>query len=104
MPPTLQHALETDLVAIQEAVVNGVTTKTAKSKDTHWQIWNDFCLHTDIDPILKVYSNVAPFQQIFAPQYRRGFISASGNAVGVDTVSNALCPVGQTFLRMGAGP
>ena len=102
LPPKLRNVLQTHQLAVQADIVNGVTPKTAKSKDTHWAIWNSFCSDTGIDPFLREYDDPVPFLTLFGHEYHEGILSASGNPVTANTVSNVLCSIGQVLLRMGA--
>ena len=43
---------ETTLIAVQEAILNSISVKTAKTKDRHWEIWGSFCSDFNIDPFL----------------------------------------------------
>ena len=102
MPGDLRDVFHDDLVAVQEAIINGVTTKTSRSKDAHWKIWIDFCIEIGIDPFLRQFSDPLPFLQVFAHRYREGRIAPSGRRVTANWVSNVLLSVGQKFKRMGA--
>lgn len=102
MPPKLRDVLQAQNLTVQEDIANGVTPKTANSKDTHWKIWNSFCRETGIDPFLRDYDDPVPFLTLFGHGYHQGHISASGKSVTATTVSNVLCSIGQVLLRMGA--
>ena len=100
MPAPNQHVFQATLVTVQESISSGVTTKTARTKDSHWKVWQTYCADFNIDPFLD-YSDPLPYLQTFAQLYRQGTISPSKRPVRSSTVSNALCSVGQAFLRMG---
>lgn len=100
MHPERRRVFENALVAVQEAVTNGTTIKTAKDKDRHWRAWLEFCQTYTIDPFLQ-YEDPIPYLQVFGQLYRDGISSLSGKPVRSTTVSNVLCSVGQTFLRVG---
>ena len=100
MPAPSRHLFHSTLVAVQESISSGVTPKTARTKDSHWKTWQAYCSMFNIDPFLD-YADPLPFLQAFAQLYRQGTISPSKKPVRSSTVSNALCSVGQTFLRMG---
>ena len=102
MPADQRDVFHDDLIAVQEAIINGVTTKTARSKDAHWKIWIDFCIEIGIDPFLRQFSDPLPFLQVFANRYRQGRIAPSGKRVTANWVSNVLLSVGQKFKRMGS--
>lgn len=101
LSPELRDVFRDDLVLVQEAIVNGVTAKTARSKDSHWKIWIDFCQELGIDPFLRTFDDPIPFLQVFATRYRQGRIAPSGKRVTSSWVSNVLLSVGQRFKRMG---
>ena len=93
---------ETNLLAVQEAVIHGVTAKTAKSKDVHWDIWLSFCRQAGIDPFLRSFQDPLPFLQVFAHCYREGVIAPSKKRVTADYVSSVLNSVASKFRRVGA--
>ena len=100
MPPARRDVFTATLVAVQEAISSGVTRRTARTKDSHWKAWLSFCSDFHIDPYLD-YHDPIPYLQTFAQLYRDGTCSPSKRPVRASTVANALCSVGQAFLRMG---
>ena len=100
MQPERRRVFEASLIAVQETISSGVTKKTAKDKDRHWQVWLSFCQDYQVDPFLQ-YGDPIPFLQVFGQMYREGRISLSKRTVRSPTVSNVLCSVGQAFARMG---
>ena len=80
-PPQAKHALKADLCAVQEAVVNGFKSKTAKNKDTHWGIWIRFCGTLGVDPFLRDVADPIPILQVFAHCHRDGRVAPSNKSV-----------------------
>ena len=91
-----------DLCTYQEAVVKGVLPKTAKTKDTHWIIWNKYCTKLGVNPFLQNFNDKIPLLQVFVARYHDKRIAYHGKPVTADTVSNVLCLVGQAFQRVGS--
>ena len=98
--PDRQCAFEAALLSVCKAVASVITTKTARTKDSHWRVWCAHCQDFNIDPHLRC-CNPIPCLQAFGQLCCDGIMSPSKRPVRADTVSNALCSVGQAFLRVG---
>ena len=59
-------AFESDLRTIQASIRAGVTHAYARRKDSHWELWHEFCLSQHIDPFLSGTKDPVPLLQVFA--------------------------------------
>ena len=88
--------------AAADKVAEGLTASRSAAADTHWTIWNDFCVAVALDPLLISYADPVPILNTFAQEYRDGTISASGKKVRSRTVEDAIRSIGQALSAMGA--
>lgn len=102
MHPTVRDAFCTDLELAQEQVRTAVVDKRARSSQTHWGLWVDFCEELGQDPWFQDGSDPIPYLQVFAVRYRSGRIAPRGKPVRSSTVSDALRNIGQAFTGVGA--
>lgn len=102
MDPTTRNAFLCDWRAAQHATAFGVSAGRAKSTDTHWVKWSQFCTELAVDPLLEDVADPTVLLQVFLHRYRTGQIAPRGKPVRARTAEDALRSVGQTFSAMGA--
>lgn len=69
----------------------------ANKKDTHWDVWVEYCQKCYIDPLDSI-----PYLQVFARRYHDGRVAPRGKPVKSKIVSDGLCSVGQRFANLSA--
>ena len=102
MPPPQRGEFKAGLRAAEGEVRAGAIESYAEKKDSHWNLWLEFCLQRKLDPFLRNWEDPIPVLQVFARQYRDGRIAPSQDSVRSRTVEDALRSVGQKHSRMGS--
>ena len=102
MHPAVGDLFLADLGAAQEAVRAAVVDKRARSSDSHWRLWLEFCAEHAVDPWFAEGTDPIPYLQVFAARYRDGRLAPRGNAVRSGTVQDVLRSIGQAYRRMGS--
>ncbi len=102
MPRQERDDFLSDLGFVEEEVRSGVDPSYANKKDTHWDVWVEYCRKCCIDPFLHGTEDPIPYLQVFARRYHDGRVAPRGKPVKSKTVSDALCSVGQRFANLGA--
>ena len=102
MPPSQHDAVRADLGLLRAAFDAGVVPSRARSQDSAWAIWSNFCHAIGTDPTLADVDDPVLLLQIFAQRYQDGRIAPRHNPVRSRTVEDALRAVGQGFARVGA--
>ena len=97
MPAEARDEFRIDLGLVKEAERAGVTSAYTKKKDTHWEVWLNFCEKVRIDPHLTAIVDPVPYLQVFGARYCDGHIAPSRRGVKSATVSDAIRSVGQRF-------
>lgn len=90
-----------DLRIAEGKSIESVTVKRAKTKDSHWRVWETFCAEHSIDKYFRNVQPQLPFLQVFAHRLRLGLISPSGKPIFSGTVCDFLATVGEEISRMG---
>jgi len=80
----------------------GVTASRARSADSAWQRWADFCALHHLDPTLQDIRDPVPILQVYAYRYRTGSLAPSQRPVRSRTVEDSLRHVGQTLAALGS--
>ena len=65
MPASARDEFHVDLGLVKEAERAGVTSAYTKKKDTHWEVWLNFCEKVRIDPHLTAIVDPVPYLQVF---------------------------------------
>ena len=102
MPPEQRDEIRADLSLLRAAFDAGVVPSRARSQDSSWAIWTNFCRALGTDPTLADVDDPVLLLQLFAQRYRDGRIAPRQNPVRSRTVEDALRAVGQGFARVGA--
>jgi hypothetical protein len=102
MDPAARSDFLDDWRAAQAAVSAGVVSQRARSANTHWTVWSEFCTSLAIDPLLSDIEDPVILFQVFMHRYRSGAIAPRGRPVLARSVEDALRSVGQTFAQVGA--
>ena len=66
MPPAQRDEIRADLVLLRAAFDAGVVPSRARSQDSSWIIWTDFCHAIGTDPTLANVHNPVLLLQLFA--------------------------------------
>jgi hypothetical protein len=85
-----------------QALRAGTVSARARSKDSAWIRWCDYCDELAIDPMLFHVDDPIPFLQVFAERWRTGKIAPREKSVKSRTVEAALRAIGQTMASVGA--
>lgn len=102
MDPAARSRFLDDWRAAQAAVSAGVVPQRARSANTHWAVWVDFCTSLAVDPLLSNIEDPVVLFQVFLHRYRTGAIAPRGKPVLSRSVEDALRSVGQTFAQLGS--
>ena len=102
MPRPERDDFLSDLGFVEEEVRSGVDPSYANKKDTHWDVWVEYCRKCCTDPFLHGTEDPIPYLQVFARRYHDGRVAPRGKPVKSKTVSDALCSVGQRFANLGS--
>lgn len=102
MDPATANVFRRHLRAVQAEVKAGVVPSRASAAESHWQLWQRFCLRHSLDYTLEGINDPVPFLQIFAYEYRHGIIAPSQRQVRSRTVENAVRSIGQAFAAVGS--
>ena len=60
MPAEAARKFEHYIGLVQKAISTSVTPKYAKTKDTHWILWNDYYVLHRLDPFLRGKNDAVP--------------------------------------------
>ena len=102
MSRTDRDEFRSNIGLVEEAVRAGVDPAYARKKNTHWEVWLEYCSTVKIDPHLEGIEDPIPYLQVFGHRYQIGRIAPRGNSVKFKTVSDALRSVGQRLASVGA--
>ena len=102
MDTTTRDSFLDDWRAAQHATAFGVSSGRARSADTYWAQWTNFCSDLALDPLLQNIPNPVVLLQVFLHRVRTGRLAARGRPVRARTAEDALRSIGQTFAAMGA--
>ena len=69
MSPALANKFETDLAVVEVTTRNAATAAYTFGKNSHWNLWNEFCNAHCVDPFLNGTNNHIPSLQVFAECY-----------------------------------
>ena len=75
IPAEAAHKFEHDLGLVQKAISTRVTPKYTKMKDTHWRLWNDYCVLHRLDAFLRGTNDAVPYITVYGALYSDGTIA-----------------------------
>jgi hypothetical protein len=101
LPAATANELRADLQVNPRDVAAGVVPSRARSAQTYWKIWTNFCGSLHLDPGLSELADPVPLLMVFARRVRDGRLSARGLPVRARSAEDAVRAVGQAFSALG---